>query len=148
MKLKNLILLIIFLCATQFANAQYVDLKGITIQATSKMFVENNEAKSEKLDQLFNVSFKDYILVHTIYVDGVIEQSQVYQLSGIDAFVDRDGVTGFKFNALSGLSGNTYKYYARVGKDGVLESLLLEDPTGYKTTYKGGITALKTFRQQ
>jgi hypothetical protein len=148
MKIKKIVALIMFLCSAQLAKAQFVDLKGITIQATSKMFVENNEAKSEKLDQLFNVSFKDYILIHTIYTDGVVEQSQVYQLSAIDAFVDRDGVTIFKFNALSGLSGNTYKYLAKMGKDGILESFLLEDPTGYKTSYRGGITTLKTFKQQ
>lgn len=144
---KTLFIAIIFLCTTHFTNAQFVDLKGITIQATSRMYIENNEAKSEKLDQLFNISFKDMIMVHTIFIGGIIDQSQVYQLNTVNKYVDSDGLTVFKFNAVSGLSGNTYRYDARVGKDGILESFLLQEPGGTKTTYKGGITALKTFIQ-
>ncbi len=147
MKTKNILLAFIIICSTQFVKAQFSNLKGITIQATSKLYVEDNEAKSENLDQLFNVSFKDLILVHNIFADDIISVSQVYQLNSVNNTVDRVGKTIYKFNALSGLSGNTFRYEVKVDKDGKLESLVLEEPGGTKTTYKGGITELKTFKQ-
>jgi hypothetical protein len=147
MNTKNILIAVIFICFTQVAKAQFAELKGITIQATSKLYVEDNEAKSENLDQLFNVSFKDMILVHNIHADGVISVSQVYQLNSVKNTVDRLGKTIYKFNALSGLSGNTFKYEAKVDKEGKLESMVIEEPGGTKTTYKGGITELKTFKQ-
>ena len=55
--------------------------------------------------------------------------------------------TIFKMDALSGVSGSTYKYKISVDKDGKLISLLQTHTDDSKTTYTGGVTVLKTYVQ-
>ena len=146
MNTKSLIVLIFLSCFASLAKAQFLNIGGITIQATAKLYVDGDEAKSEPADQLYNISFKDLILAHNIYYDGVLDVSQIYQLSNINRYMD-GSTTMVKFSALSGRSGMTYKYVLKIGSDGKLISLVCTEENGNKTTYKGGISELKTFKQ-
>jgi hypothetical protein len=128
------------------SNAHFIDLKGITVQASTELYMQDGEIKSETVDQIYNVSFKDGILMHNIFKDGSISDSQVYQLKDVKATVDGDD-TKFTFGAMSGVSGNVYKYTLTIDKDGRLISLVVAQPTGEKTTYNGGASTLKTFKQ-
>lgn len=146
MNTKALSILIFLSFLSFFAKAQFLNIGGITIQATSTLYVENEEAKSEPSDQLYNISFKDLILSHSIYLDGVINASQFYQLSNVSRLMD-SGTTVIRFDALSGRSGMTYKYALKIDTDGKLISLVCTEESGNKTTYKGGISELRTFKQ-
>lgn len=146
MNFKSLITLVFLACITTVAKAQFLNIGGITIQATSTLYVENDEAKSDPSDQLYNISFKDLILAHNIYIDGVLNVSQLYQLSNVNRYME-GGTTVIKFHALSGRSGMTYKYVVKIDADGKLISLVCTEENGNKTTYKGGISELKTFKQ-
>lgn len=146
MNIKKILFLILFTCMATFARSQFLNIGGITVQATSTLYVEDGEAKSEESDQLYNVSFKDMILVHNIYIGGVLNVSQLYQLNGVNRYMD-GSTTVMKFNALSGRSGMTYKYDIKVDADGKLISLVCTEENGNKTTYKGGISEFRTFKQ-
>lgn len=128
------------------AQAQYLDLKGIVVNATSHMYIQDNDIKTETTSQLYHFSFMDNILVHTILIDGALDVSQFYQLTVDSKFMDGD-VTVFKCSALSGVSGNTFKYEIKIDKSGKLLAVVVIQPNGIdKDTYKGGIIELKTFK--
>ncbi|MBK6329193.1 MAG: hypothetical protein IPF62_01270 [Bacteroidetes bacterium] len=146
MTAKKLVFVILFTCMAGLAQAQFLKIGGITVQATTTLFVDNGEAKSEECDQLYNVSFKDMMLAHNIYIGGVLNQSQFYQLNSVNRYMNGD-ITVLKFNALSGRSGMTYSYEIKIDADGKLMSLVCTEESGNKTTYKGGISELKTFKQ-
>ena len=146
MTAKKIIFVILFSCIASFAQAQFLKIGGITVQATTTLFVDNGEAKSEECDQLYNVSFKDMMLAHNIYIGGVLNVSQFYQLNSVNRYMSGD-ITIMKFNALSGRSGMTYSYEIKIDADGKLISLVCTEENGNKTTYKGGISELKTFKQ-
>jgi phage/plasmid primase-like uncharacterized protein len=61
-------------------------------------------------------------------------------------FMDGD-ITIFKFDAISGVSGNRFKYEIKIDKDGKLISLKLTQPGGTIDIFKGGVSNLKTFKQ-
>ena len=146
---KNLILrslaLVLFM-ASSAAYAQYTTLNGVTVHARSMLYVSNGEVKTETISQIYNCSFKDNILVHNIIEDGIVSNSQIYKLKNVKIYMDGEN-TIFKMDALSGVSGFTYKYKISVDKDGKLISLLLTNTDDSKTTYTGGITVLKTYEQ-
>lgn len=147
MKSKKFLLLSVLFCLSTFwLKAQYLSVGGITVQATSTLYVENNEAKSAPCDQLYNVSFKDLILAHNIYADGLLNVSQIYQLSDISRYKDGDE-TIIKFTALSGRSQLTYKYVVKITEGGELISMVCTEESGNKTTYKGNVSELRTFKQ-
>ncbi len=146
MNKKTYFLTLLFCMATMILQAQYLTTGGITIQATSTLYVENNEAKSASCDQLYNISFKDQILVHNIYSSGVLNVSQVYQLSDIERFKENDE-TVIRFTALSGRSKLTYKYVVKINEADELISMVCTQEDGTKTTFKGNISELRTFKQ-
>lgn len=146
MQLKSFILILVLYCSAYSTQAQYLNIGGITVQATSTLYVDNGEAKGDACDQLYNISFKDLILAHNIYRDGLLDVSQIYQLSAINRYMDGT-TTIMQFSALSGISGLTYKYTIKTDAAGKLISLVCTDSSGYKTTYKGHLTELKTFKQ-
>lgn len=128
-------------------NAQYTGLKGVTVQANTMLFIENDEPKSQSVDQVYVVSFTDRILTHVIYSDGAVSESQIYQIRNYESFVDDSNNTIYRFDAVSGISGNIYKYEIKIDSDGKLSSLKLTQSNGESTIFKGGITTLKTFLQ-
>lgn len=146
MKSKKILIALLFLCIANIAGAQFLNIGGITVQATSKSYTDGDNQKSETCDQLYNISFKDMILAHNIYVDGTLDVSQLYQLNSIERYMDGN-VTVLKYSALSGRSGMVYKYETRIDADGKLMSMVCTEESGYKTTFKGGISELKTFKQ-
>jgi hypothetical protein len=128
------------------SNAQFLNLKGLTVQATSNLYIEKDEPKSATVDQLYVMSFSDKILTHIIYSKGSVSNSQIYQMENETNFMDGD-ITIFKFDAISGVSGNRFKYEIKIDKDGKLISLKLTQPGGTIDIFKGGVSNLKTFKQ-
>jgi hypothetical protein len=127
-------------------NAQFLNFKGLTVQATSNLYIERDEPKSETVDQLYIMSFSDKILTHIIFSEGSVSDSQIYQMEYDISFMDGEN-TIYKFDAVSGLSGNRFKYEIKIAKDGKLISLKLTQPSGSITIFKGGVSTLKTFKQ-
>ncbi|SDS43354.1 hypothetical protein SAMN05216503_3050 [Polaribacter sp. KT25b] len=128
-------------------NAQNSNLKGITVHANKILYIENDEPKSRDTDQVFAVSFSDKIFTHLIFSDGSINNSQVYQIEN-DKTLINDGNTIYKFEALSGISGNKYFYEIKIDSDGSLLALKITQPDNIDfSIYKGYSTDLKTFKQ-
>ena len=144
---KGLFLFACLISIVSFSRAQFLDLKGVTVQANSNLYIENNEPKSIAIDQCYVISFKDQMLTHVIYDAGIVKNSQMYKLDVSAPFMNGD-VTVFNFKATSGVSGSKYGYELRIDKDGKLVSLVVTQPDGIvKDTYKGGISDLRTFKQ-
>ena len=128
-------------------NAQYLGLKGLTIEATTILYIESGEPKSVNTDQIFALSFPDKILMHLVCSDGSIKESQIYQIENDTSFMN-EGTTIYKFEALSGISGKRYYYEFKIDNDGRLLSFKQTQPDGIDfTIYKGGITELKTYKK-
>jgi hypothetical protein len=144
--MKKIIFTSIALFTIFNAQAQFLDLKGIVVNANSHMYISDNDIKTETTSQLYHFSFTDNILVHTILLDGAVDVSQIYKLTVDSKFMDGD-ITVFKCSALSGVSGNTFKYEIKIDKSGKLLAVVIIQPNGIdKDTYKGGIVELKTFK--
>lgn len=130
-------------------NAQFLNLKGLkglTVQATSNLYIEKDEPKSVTVDQLYVMSFSDKFLTHVIYSEGSVSDSQIYQIENDTNFMDGEN-TIYKFDAISGLSGNRFKYEIKIAKDGKLISLKLTQPSGTSYIFKGKVFILNTFKQ-
>lgn len=127
-------------------SGQYLSLKGFTVQATTLLYVENNEPQSVTVDQLYAISFTDKILTHVIYSKGSISDSQIYQIENDTNFINGEN-TIYKFEALSGISGNRFTYEIKIDKNGKLFSLKIIQPDGTNTIFKGSISVLKTYKQ-
>lgn len=143
---KKFFLLFLFCGFIQSVNAQFIKMGGISVQTVSKNYLQNGDFITDPCDELYNVSFKDSILVHNIFTEGSLTVSQVYQINHIAKAGD-DEVAIFSFEALSGRSGMTYKYSIKVDAEGKLISLICNEPDGSKVTYKGDVIELKTFKQ-
>jgi len=130
-------------------NAQYLGIKGLTIQATSALYVENNELMAVDINQVFAISFSDNMLTHIIYKDILINDSQIYKIENSSNFLDNNGNTSYKFETVSGLSGNRFYYEVKIDNStGSLFSLIITQPDKVTSiTYKGGIIFLKTYNQ-
>jgi hypothetical protein len=145
--MKQVFIILLLIMLSIGANAQYLGFKGLTIQANTILFIEEGEPKSVNTDQIFAVSFSDKILVHLIYSDQVINESQVYNIENDTSFIS-EGNTIYKFDAVSGVSGKRYYYEIKIDNVGQLSSLKLTQPQKDDfTIYKGGISKLTTFKQ-
>lgn len=140
--MKRLFIAFFFLTALA-VNAQsgdYTDLKGVTFNAKKILYSEEGSVRSEEISQLFNFSFKDLILVHNVIKDGI--ESQFYKLQNLEvSYNSSSKKTTFKVDAVSGVSGSTYKYEININSEGVAELLL----NGY--LYSGDTYKLKTYMQ-
>ncbi len=146
MKLIKIISTLLFLLITQISKAQYLDLKGLVANITLAEYVENKETKSYYVSQTYSISFTDEILSHIIIKDKTVDNAQMYKVGMVEKFLDGDN-TIIKFDALSGISGNTFKYKISINKEGKLNSMIVTEKDDTVTTYYGGISNLKTFKQ-
>ncbi|MDQ3109186.1 MAG: hypothetical protein M3R17_04765 [Bacteroidota bacterium] len=139
------ILLALFVLVAVSAHAQYVELKGLTFQATTYYDTDDGASKAKTCNEIFDISFSDGFMVHNILTeDGKVDQAQFYKISDLRRSSE-DGITWFKFNAISGVSGNSYKYWIKINGDGVATiSLITADAD---ITYKGGTYNIKTYDQ-
>lgn len=145
--MKKLLLFSLLFFASLSSYAQFLGFKGFIIQAETKLYIEDGEPKSAPTDQIFNISFKDGIFVHTIFIDGYVDESQVYLIKNQSSYVE-DGITIYTFDAVSGLSGSVYKYEIKITEEGKLDTFKLTTPSGSKYIYKGRIIELKTYKQE
>ena len=140
--MKRLIITAILWIVISQANAQ------VTFYASGYAALDDSTgavlATSTKR-QIYNVSFKDKLLVHTVFdeKEDKISDSQVYQIENMD--VSGDNV--FTFSAKSGLSGNSYIYRMNLGdmSKSIFEQLYKEDK--YTVRFSGAYSSLKTFVQ-
>jgi len=95
--------------------------------------------------QIYNVSFKDKILMHTVFdeKEDMITDSQVYQIEKMDV----SGENVFTFTAKSGRSGKIYTYRMTMPDQGksIFEQLFKEE--NYTLRFSGAYSTLKTFVQ-
>ncbi|MCE3258395.1 MAG: hypothetical protein K0S12_36 [Bacteroidetes bacterium] len=135
------LILVIFCVSMSFMKAQHTDLKGFTFNAKKVLYSDNGSVKSEETFQMFNFSFKDMIMAHNILNSGI--ESQIYKLQNLSkSFDEATRKTTFRVEAVSGLSGNVYKYEINIDAEGTTELLL----NGY--LYSGDTYKLKTFLQE
>lgn len=143
--MKLILIIPILLILHINGSAQYVGLKGLIVRANTILYIENGEPKSINVDQLYAISFLDKILTHVILTIGGISDSQIYQIENDTSFIDGEN-TIYKFEAVSGISGNSYNYEIEIDKGGNLLSLKITQPDGKTTIFKGGISILKTYK--
>ncbi|CAN5117939.1 hypothetical protein BH09BAC5_BH09BAC5_01990 [soil metagenome] len=139
------ILLGLFTIVALSAQAQYIDLKGLTFQATKYYNTDDGPSKALVCNQIFDISFSDGYMVHNVMADdGTIDQVQFYKISDLRRSND-DGITYFKFNAISGVTGSSYKYWIKINSDGIATISLISSDSDI--TYKGGTYNIKTYDQ-
>lgn len=135
------LLLTAFVSVAIAASAQFTSLKGLTFIAKKIMYADNGVVKTEETYQIFNFSFVDKLMMHNILTES--KDSQIYKLQNIEtSYNESTKHTLFKVDAVSGLSGNTYKYEIKIDDEGVAEVSL----NGY--LYTGGSYKLKTYSQE
>ncbi len=126
-------------------QAQYMDLKGLVFQATKYYNTDDGPDKAAKCNQIFDISFADGYMVHNVFTDdGSIDQVQFYKISDLRRSTE-SGNTYFKFNAISGVTGSSYKYWVKINADGVATISLISSDSD--VTYKGGTYNIKTYDQ-
>ena len=140
--MKKLMIALVFAFTAQLASAQFSFFSTSTdLLNKSSQEVSGHEEKK----QLYHISFKDMILVHTIFffVFGEVSDSQIYQI----VETKEEGTDKVIFQAKSGVSGKTYEYRLHI-PDGQNPTLLLvlagED---VDLRYNGVISTLKTIKQ-
>lgn len=106
----------------------------------------NERMASISQRQIFNVSFYDKILTHTVFAEeeDEIQDSQIYQITNMEVITENI----FAFTAKSGVSGNSYDYRINLTdkENPVFEQILRDE--SYKVRYKGTFSELKTFEQK
>ena len=126
--------------------AQFLNLKGVTVLATTTESIVDGEKISGTCDMSYNVSFADNILAHNVFEDGYVSASQIYSLSDIEKYTEQEN-TIFKFTATSGVSGNSFYYKIIIDKEGKLSSLILTQMDKSSVSYFGSVSELRTFKQ-
>jgi hypothetical protein len=95
--------------------------------------------------QVFNISLKDKLLIHTVFKEDEdeVEDSQIYQITTFEQVIE--GL--YVFTAKSGVSGNSYDYRINLtDSDNPTFEQVVKDEE-YNMLYKGTMTLLKTFEQ-
>lgn len=145
--LKFILAVFILLFAASFSFTQEnLESKGFTIQSYLGMYMENGEVMSYDANEVYNISLSDGYLIHNIFKDNVISDSQLYKISNIKRTTEKEE-NKFAFDATSGLSGNVYHYEVYFGKEGSV-TLNLTQPNGDATVFLATSAILKTFKQK
>jgi len=107
--IKNLAIALTFVFATLTSFSQ--DLKGFTFHAVTTAFESSNFEDIYEINQLYQVSFTDGYLVHTIMNanTGLVSESQFYKITSKEVIRTMDGFE-IKFKVRSGLSGSYFEY--------------------------------------
>ena len=94
--------------------------------------------------EIYNISFKDKMLVHTIIKDesDEVDDSQFYLIKEVEL---KDG--SYVFAAKSGVSGKTYNYVLMMNEDETGTLYMLDEDGGYYR-FNGTLSAMKTFKQE
>lgn len=140
--MRKIVILILLICISRIASAQF------TFFSTNNDKVRKPNlttvAHEEKI-QLFNISFSDMILVHTIFnKEGTeVYDAQVYQIAEILEYTD-DQIT---FITKSGVTGKLFKYRMVNEGSGNVTLYLVYDELEFDLRYNGTATNMKTFKQ-
>lgn len=126
--MKKLFLLLTLILSIS-AVAQYKALKGLTYNANYIKYKENDAYVKVESNQIFNISFKDMILVHN---DIDSKSSQIYKIiKSSSSYNEEKGRTSYTIDALSGTSGSIYSYVIDVWDDGTVEIFFVSDSNIY-----------------
>ncbi|HRG83953.1 MAG TPA: hypothetical protein PLO99_15640 [Chitinophagaceae bacterium] len=139
--MKKLMIAIVFAFAANMASAQY----SFYSTSTDLLNKSNQEAFShEEKTQLYHISFKDMILVHTIFdaETGGVSDAQIYQI--VEMKEEADKVI---FQAKSGVTGKTYEYRLHIPEGQNPALILVIAGEDYDLRYNGVMSALKTIKQ-
>lgn len=137
-------ILLLFLFAEKI-QAQELTMKGVSVHSYMGVYKENDEIKTYDVNEIYNISFADGILIHNILTDGIISNSQIYKITNVQRKVV-DGLNSFTFNATSGISGSIYSYEVYFEKEGGV-TLKLIQPDGSSSVFMASYAVLKTFIQ-
>lgn len=148
MKYKIFIVATLLLIFGINLNAQeFLGFKGLTVQATDILYTENGILRSINTNQVYVMSFSDKMLTHVIFLNGIINDSQIYLIENDINFMENEN-TVYKFETISGISGNRFYYEIKINKIGGLLSLKITQPDNItNTTFLGSIRNLKTYKQ-
>ncbi len=139
------LLITLFSIAAISVNAQYMDLKGLTFQATSYYNTDDGPSKSATCNQIYDISFSDCMMAHNILKDdGSIDAVQFYKIVDLKRSLD-DGITLFKFSCISGVSGSIYKYRVKIDAKGI--ATMEEITDSLDITFIGGTYQIRTYDQ-
>jgi hypothetical protein len=146
MKKASVFLVLLMAVLTSFAtNAQSLNSKAFTIHTYLGLYMEGDELMSYDVNEVYNVSLADGYLIHNIFTDGLVTDSQVYKLSNIKN-TSTEGETTYTFNATSGVSGKIYLYEISTDAEDAT-TLTLTQPEGDKTIYMATLVLLKSYKQ-
>jgi len=137
--MKKLILTLAFTASFLASFSQ--DILGFTFQATSVAYSDSDFENIFRVEELFNASFKDEYLVHTVYSKfGDVSESQFYKIISlkVDKIIDGYNIT---FYTKSGISGSVYKYTLHLTEE--YEILNLND----EALFGGVLVSIKTYKQ-
>lgn len=146
MKKTNAFLVILMVVLSSFAsNAQSLNAKAFTVQTYLAMYMEGDELMSYDVNEVYNVSLADGYLIHNIFTDGLVTDSQVYKISNVKN-TNAEGEVTYTFNATSGVSGKIYQYEVSTDAEDAT-TLTLTQPEGDKTIYMATLVLLKSYKQ-
>lgn len=140
--MKKLMIALVFAFTAQLASAQFSFFSTSTdLLNKSSQEVSGHEEKK----QLYHISFKDMILVHTIFDEetGGISDAQIYQI----VETKEEGTDKIVFQAKSGVSGKIYEYSLHVPENESPSLMLVFKEEEYNLRYNGVISNLKTIKQ-
>jgi hypothetical protein len=146
MKKTSVFLVLVMVVLTSFAaSGQSLNSKAFTIQTYLGMYMEGDELMSYDVNEVYNVSLADGYLIHNIFTDGLVTDSQVYKLSNIKN-TSTDAEVSYTFNATSGVSGKIYQYEVSTDAENAT-TLTLTQPEGDKTIYMATVVLLKAYKK-
>jgi hypothetical protein len=126
-------------------RSQSLNSKGFTIHTYVGMYMEDGEVKSYEVNEIYNVSFQDGLLIHNIFSGESVTNSQIYKISDLSR-IQKEGVVSFEFDAISGISGKVYRYIITFESE-TAATLTLVQPDGSSTVFMAAASILKTFKQ-
>lgn len=136
-----LIALFILFAAASQAQIYKTD-KGFTVQVAMGMYNEGGETKSYELNEIYNVDFKDKLLVHNVLdEEGTVKDSQLYKM--ISLKFNSDG--SVSFGAKSGVTGNVYGY--KITNEGSVSQVTRTQPNGSSEVFLGVAVIFKSLKQ-